>query len=72
MDFGERVKMTPKSDDKMVEYNYDTESEDDFQINCIIFIVLSAEYDRVSEVSKTKEDYIQDEASNQNPWCYSL
>lgn len=45
-------------------------SEDDLQIHCGIVFVLPAEYDRVLEVSETKEDYIQDEAANQKPLCY--
>ena len=42
----------------MVEDNFDTKSEDDFQINCGIVFMLPTEYDRVSEVSNTEEDYI--------------
>ena len=54
----------------MVEDNFDTESEDDLQINYGIVYVMPAEYDIVSDVSKNEEDYIQDEAANQNPLCY--
>lgn len=32
--------------------------------------MLPEEYNRVSEVSKTEDDYIQDVATNQKPICY--
>lgn len=48
----------------MVNDNFDNKSEDDLQINYDIILILPSEYDRVSEVSETEEDYIHDEAYN--------
>lgn len=63
---------TPQPDDEIVEDNFDTKSKDDILIAYGIVSVLPAEYDCVSEVSETDEDYIQDEAENQKPLCYYL
>lgn len=61
------LEYTPQLDNKMVKDNFDMEYEHNFQINCGIVFVLPIKYDRVLEVSKTREEYIQEEASNQNP-----
>lgn len=63
---------TPQSDDKMVDDNFDNESEDDFQINCNIVSIIPIEYDRVSEVFEAEENYIQDGVANQKPICYYI
>ena len=43
---------------------------DDFIVNCGIVSVLPAEYDMVSEVSETEEDFVPDEMVGKKPLCY--
>ena len=42
---------------------------DDFVVNCGIVPVLSAEYNMVSEVSETEEDFVPDEIVGGKPLC---
>lgn len=44
--------------------------DDDFNINYDIVSILRIEYDRVSEVSETDEDFLSDEASCEKTLCY--
>lgn len=60
----------PQPDDEMVDDNIESGSEDDLLINCNIVLVLPAEYDCISEVSKTKEDYVQYDSTNQKLLFY--
>lgn len=43
---------------------------DDFVVNCGIVSVFPAEYDMVSEVSKTEGDFVLDESDGRKPLCY--
>lgn len=51
------------------ETNEDTYG-DDFVVNCGIISILPAEYDMVSEVSETEEDFMPDEIFGGKPLCY--
>lgn len=43
---------TPLKDDEMVSDNFDSESEDDFNVICNVVLVLPRGYDCVAEVEE--------------------
>lgn len=67
-------KYSPHSDEEFDEYMYDETNDDiygdDFVVNCDIVSVLPVEYDMVSKVSKTEEDFVRDETVGGKPLCY--
>lgn len=57
-------------DDYMYDDGHDDTYGEDFIVNCGIVSVLPAEYDVVSEVSETKEDFVSGEEDKDKLLCY--
>lgn len=54
-------------DDEMVTNNFNSGLEDDFNVICNIVFVLLIEFDCVTEVIETEDEYFADETENHKP-----
>lgn len=65
---------SPQSDEEFDEDMYDDTNDhtygDHFVVNCNIVSIFHAEYDMVSEVSETEEDFMPDETVGGKPLYY--